>query len=212
MTDHTTPGQTRAADSPTDEVVAGVRDPAPAGTHDEGVVGAVPEAAEGEPTTGASPSDDEPGEAADPIAVLTAERDEYLDQLQRARADYDNLNKRRLREVAEARDRGAGALANELLEVLDNFGFALQAAEQSDDAQLAKGVQLVHSQLLSALNRHGLEEVPGAGAPFDPAHHEALMSEADDTERDVPEVGEVLRTGYRFKQQLLRPASVKVLE
>ncbi len=150
--------------------------------------------------------------ASDPLAAAVAERDDYLDQLMRARADYDNLNKRRHREVAEARDRGAAHLAGELLEVLDNFGFALKAAETSEDQQLAKGVQLVHSQLLDVLRRSGLQEVPGVGETFDPAHHEALMSETDDTDREHPEVGEVLRTGYLFKSTLLRPASVKVLE
>lgn len=160
----------------------------------------------------AEPDQAEPEEPADPVAELTAERDDYLDQLQRARADYENLNKRRFKEVAQARDRGAAAIVEGLLEVLDNFGFALHAAKESEDRQLAKGVELVHGQLLEVLGNAGLEEVPGVGSPFDPAHHEALASESDDTEREHPEVAEVLRTGYRFKSQLLRPAAVKVLE
>ncbi|HUG86724.1 MAG TPA: nucleotide exchange factor GrpE [Euzebya sp.] len=148
----------------------------------------------------------------DPLAQAEAARDDYLDQLQRARADYDNLNKRRHKEVAEARERGQAALVEGLLEVLDTFGFALRAAEVSEDTQLAKGVQLVHDQLVEAMQRAGLDEVPGVGAPFDPSHHEALMSEADEVQRDHPEVVEVLRTGYRFKNKLLRPAAVKVGE
>ena len=145
------------------------------------------------------------------IAQVVTERDELTDQMLRARADFDNLNKRRQREVAEARDRGAAALAERLLDVLDNFGFALEAAAVSEDTQLAKGVELVHGQLVQALSEAGLEEVPGVGAEFDPAHHEALMHEEDGEERDHPEVVEVLRTGYRFKNQLLRAASVKVV-
>ena len=113
--------------------------------------------------------------------------------------------------VSAARDRGAAALAGALLEVLDNFGFALQAAERSADEQLAKGVSLVHEQLLAALSGQGLELVPGVGSTFDPTHHEALMHEDDGAEREQPEVAEVLRTGYRFRSQLLRPASVKVV-
>lgn len=145
------------------------------------------------------------------IAQVVTERDELTDQMLRARADFDNLNKRRQREVAEARDRGAASLVERLLDVLDNFGFALQAAAVSEDTQLAKGVELVHGQLLQALADAGLEEVPGTGADFDPAHHEALMHEEDGEERDHPEVVEVLRTGYRFKGQLLRAAWVKVV-
>jgi molecular chaperone GrpE len=198
-----------------------VEDPGPeqAQSYEEGSVGAVPSDQEADPVPSpdgespdGEPGDDDPSGEPDPLAAAQAERDGYLDQLQRARADYDNLNKRRHKEVAEARDRGQAALVDGLLEVLDNFGFALQAAEVSDDAQLAKGVRLVHDQLRAALGAAGLDEVEGVGAPFDPAHHEALMSESDGTERDQPEVVEVLRTGYRFKAQLLRPAAVKVAE
>ena len=77
-----------------------------------------------DPDAGPAP---EPG----PLAQAQAARDDYLDQLQRARADYDNLNKRRHKEVAEARDRGQAALVEGLLEVLDTFGFALRAAEDA---------------------------------------------------------------------------------
>ncbi|WP_370324937.1 nucleotide exchange factor GrpE [Euzebya sp.] len=190
-------------------------------------LGAVPPEEEGAPVSGPTPDDGagldgpDPEDAGtpdadgdpDPLAELRAERDSYLDQLLRARADYENLNKRRHKEVAEARDRGAAAVVEALLEVLDNFGFALQAAEASEDTQLAKGVQLVHDQLIGVLEQAGLAPVPGEGAVFDPAHHEALVSERDDDGgRDEPEVAEVLRTGYRFKSQLLRPASVRVVE
>lgn len=154
-----------------------------------------------------------PAPALDPeeVAKVVAERDDLADQVLRARADYDNLNKRRLREVAEARDRGAASVVERLLEVLDNFGFALNAAAESSDTQLAKGVELVHGQLLQVLGEVGLQEVPGVGATFDPTHHEALISDDDEVEREEPEVAEVMRTGYRFKEQLLRPASVRVV-
>lgn len=202
------------ADDPTGDDPLDALTPEDAQSYEGQSAGAIP--AEEEGASVAPPAEDgadaDPEPEADPLATAQAERDGYLDQLQRARADYDNLNKRRHKEVAEARDRGQAALVEGLLEVLDNFGFALRAAEVSDDTQLAKGVQLVHDQLLDALRRAGLEEVAGVGQPFDPAHHEALMSEADGADRDHPEVGEVLRTGYRFKAQLLRPASVKVVE
>ncbi len=212
----------RVSDHPSDPDPAGKADPEDIQSCDDANLGAVPPAEEGAPVAPSVDTDepvaeevpdppDEEGKP-DPLTVATAERDDYLDQLMRARADYDNLNKRRHREVAEARDRGASQLAGDLIEVLDNFGFALRAAETSEDESLAKGVRLVHDQLVDVLQRSGLEQVPGVGAPFDPAHHEALMSEADDTDREHPEVGEVLRTGYRYKAVLLRPASVKVLE
>ncbi len=146
----------------------------------------------------------------DPLLVAAeAERAALADQLLRARADYENLNKRKTRELMTALDRGAAHVVTELLGVLDNFEYALQAARSSDDQQLAKGVELVHGQLLSALQRSGLEEVPGVGAGFDPVIHEAIAHEDGDGD---PVVSEVLRPGWRFRGQLLRPASVKVTQ
>jgi molecular chaperone GrpE len=149
-------------------------------------------------------------------ALAEAERlrDEYLDQLRRARADYENLNKRKTRELMDALDRGAASLVSRLLGVLDNFALALDAVQGSEDERLAKGVGMVHAGLLDVLTEAGLEEVPGVGAPFDPKWHEALIqveaAEALGEPVDSPVVAEVLRTGYRFKGRVLRPASVKV--
>lgn len=149
-------------------------------------------------------------------ALTEAERlrDDYLDQLRRARADYENLNKRKTRELMDALDRGAAGLVARLLDVLDNFALALDAARGSEDERLAKGVGMVHAGLLDVLAQAGLEEVPGVGAPFDPNWHEALIqveaSQALGEPVGEPVVVEVLRTGYRLKGRVLRPASVKV--
>ena len=152
------------------------------------------------------------GEEADPLVLLAAERDEYLDLLRRERAEFENFRRRSSRERAEAHDKGAEQLVNELLSVLDNFGHVVAGAEDSDDEQLAKGVEMVHRELWSVLTDAGLEPVPGEGAPFDPTHHEAMMQvEAEETIEE-PYVAEVLRPGYRFKGRVLRPASVSVAQ
>jgi molecular chaperone GrpE len=171
--------------------------------------GEVPEASQPEATRS-------PEELRLETALAEAEqlRDDYLDQLRRARADYENLNKRKTRELMDALDRGAAALVARLLDVLDNFDLALDAARSSEDDQLVKGVKMVHAGLLDVLQQAGLEQVPGVGAPFDPVWHEALIqvdaAEALGEPVDEPVVAEVLRTGYRFKGRVLRPASVKV--
>lgn len=150
----------------------------------------------------------------DPVARAERERDEYLDALRRERAEFENFRKRTAKERVDAQDRGAEQLASVLLGVLDSFGLALDAAAKSSDEQLAKGVELVYAQLVTALEQAGLEEVPGVGAEFDPSVHEALLqveaAEALGREVDEPEVVEVLRRGYRFKGRVLRPAAVKV--
>lgn len=148
------------------------------------------------------------------LAQAERERDEYLDHLQRSRAEFENYRKRTTRELMEALDRGAEALCADLLGVLDSFGFALEAADRSEDDGLAKGVRLLHEQLVDVLVRAGLEEIPGEGRPFDPTVHEAMLQvdaeEALGEAVDDPVVVEVLRPGYRFKSRVLRPAQVKV--
>ena len=163
----------------------------------------------------AEPADGPPSDADDlraALATAEAQRDAYLAHLQRARADYENLSKRSRRELAEALDKGAAAVVEQLLGVLDAFSYALDAAKGTEDQGLAKGVQMVHGQLVGALRAVGLEEVPGAGEVFDPNLHEALMQVEADGEVEHPVVAEVLRTGYRFKGRVLRPASVKVAQ
>ncbi|MGH8903636.1 MAG: nucleotide exchange factor GrpE [Egibacteraceae bacterium] len=172
--------------------------------------------AEQPPAESGSESEDQRSAEQLRTALADAERlrVEYLDQLLRARADYDNLNKRKTRELMDALDRGAAGLVAQLLGVLDNFALALDAARSSEDERLAKGVEMVHAGLLDVLARAGLEQVPGVGAPFDPTWHEALVqveaAEALGEPVEEPVVAEILRTGYRFKGRVLRPASVKV--
>ena len=151
------------------------------------------------------------GSELDPLAEAQRERDEYLDHLRRERAEFENFRKRAAKERAEALNRGAEQVVSNLLHVLDTFGFALVAAEErGGEDQLAKGVQMVHAELVNVLRSAGLEEVEGAGAPFDPMHHEAMMQVEAEESLDEPTVVEVLRPGYRFKGRVLRPASVKV--
>lgn len=157
----------------------------------------------------------EPTTVADVAVALeevTRERDAYLDHLRRERAEFDNFRRRSMRERTEALDRGAEALISQLLSVLDNFGYVLEAAKDSDDA-VAKGVRMVHAELRDVLTRAGLEDVPGVGAPFDPTWHDAVMQvEGEATAEGEPKVAQVLRNGYRFKGRVLRPASVAVTQ
>lgn len=146
------------------------------------------------------------------LEAVTRERDTYLDHLRRERAEFENYRRRSMRERTEATDRGAEALITQMLSVLDNFGYVLEAAKDHDDA-VAKGVRIVYAELREVLARAGLEDVPGVGAPFDPNWHDAVMQvEGETTEEGEPVVAQVLRTGYRFKGRVLRPASVAVTQ
>jgi molecular chaperone GrpE len=147
---------------------------------------------------------------ADALAQAERTRDEYLDHLRRERAEFENYRRRTAKERMDALDRGAEQVVTNLLSVLDNFGFALAAAETSEDDSLAKGVRMVHDQLVDVLRQAGLEEITPLGREFDPVEHEAMLTEEATEPTEDPIVTEVLRAGYRFKGRVLRPASVKV--
>jgi molecular chaperone GrpE len=141
------------------------------------------------------------------VERLTVERDEYLAHLQRTQAEFDNYRKRMLRDQTTHLERATGGLIEQLLPVLDAFELALNSAGTDVD-RLRKGVELVYGELLGALEKAGLERIEALGKPFDPEEHEAVMHvEEEDGE---PGVRDVVRSGYRFKGRVLRPAMVKV--
>lgn len=151
-----------------------------------------------------------------PLERLERERDGLLDDLRRVQADFENFRKRMLREQTAQIERAGERLIEELLPVLDSFELALLnvVGEDFGDAgnRLRKGVELVYSELLGALEKAGLERIDALGKPFDPGEHEAVIQEAPrgGEEPGEPTVVDVMRTGYRRKGRVLRPAMVKV--
>ena len=145
------------------------------------------------------------------VERLAAERDEYLAHLQRTQAEFDNYRKRMLRDQTAHLERATGGLIEQLLPVLDAFELALNSAgpapSDSGVDRLRKGVELVYAELLGALEKAGLERIEALGKPFDPEEHEAVMHVEEEGE---PGVRDVVRSGYRFKGRVLRPAMVKV--
>jgi molecular chaperone GrpE len=138
------------------------------------------------------------------------QRDEYLDDLRRARAEFENFRRRTGREAATARDAGRGDVATALLDVLDDLDRTLEAADGSADETLAKGVSLVADKLVTTLKGLGLERLEPTGASFDPGLHEAVQQVPADGDGDEATVERTLRPGYRLGERVLRPAMVVV--
>jgi molecular chaperone GrpE len=144
------------------------------------------------------------------LAEAEAKRDEYLDLLQRTKADFENYRKRAARDqerlVAHAHER----LVRELLPVLDDLERTLEAAERHEEAALVDGVRLVERSLRKALEKEGLTEIETEGR-FDPHVHEAVLAQpVDDAEQGA--VLEVMQRGYRLGDKVVRPARVIVAE
>jgi len=138
--------------------------------------------------------------------------DENWERLLRTTADFDNFKKRAAREKIEAAQYASYSLLQKVLPVLDNFEMALAAAQNAKGDKLASlesGVLMIQQQLKSALVETGLEEIDAAGKPFDPNFHEAV-SQQESAEVEEGQVLQQLRKGYKFKDRLLRPATVIV--
>ena len=142
----------------------------------------------------------------DELVKVAAQRDEYLALAQRTQADFENFRKRVARDAASAQERGAAALAKELLPALDNLDRALEAAPADDP--LLEGVKFVRSEIAAALSRAGIEAFSPLGEAFDPNVHEAVATVG--TPNGAGKVVEVYQDGYRLGESIIRPARVVV--
>ena len=140
-------------------------------------------------------------EVTEESTVLLSEYEKIKDDYLRLAADFDNYKKRSEKE----RDNiGAASIAyfvNSLFPLIDNFEMALSQSEVS------KEVETFSSLLSSVLEGLQVEEVGADGEIFDPSVHEAVEHSG---EGDTQKIEVVLRKGYLFQGNLIRPAMVKV--
>jgi molecular chaperone GrpE len=146
-------------------------------------------------------------ELAKRLEEIEAERDEFLADLQRVAAEFENYRKRVARDQQSLAARAHERLVKELLPVLDDLERALEAASEHEEAKLEEGVRLVQRELREALAKEGLAEIETNGR-FDPHVHEALLSQPSD--QDEGAILEVLQKGYRLGDRVLRPARVVI--
>jgi len=133
------------------------------------------------------------------VVALIAERDDYLDQLQRAKAEFANARRRSDERAESQRALAAANLVEKLLPVLD-----------SCDAGLLQGIEEIRpvsDALFAVLSGQGLERVDAVGEAFDPELHEAVLFEEGEGDQVVIET---LRAGYRWNDRVLRAPMVKV--
>lgn len=141
-------------------------------------------------------------------AKLEEEKQTILSQTLRRQADLENFRKRVEREKQEFRQRAEVELLTQLLPVVDAFERAL-TAEAANIEDYRTGVELIYKQLADLLARAGLEPIAAAGEPFDPNLHHAV-ERVETTDYPDHTVLAELQRGYTYKQQLVRPALVRV--
>ena len=147
------------------------------------------------------------------LAALAAERDEAKDQALRALAEAENPRRRVERERADALKYAAVPLLRDLVKVADHLGRALAAMPEAGLDDKAKafrdGVVLTERELISVLEKHKAEKIDPLGQKLDPNFHEAVF-EVPDATTEPGTVVQVLETGWKLHDRLIRPARVAV--
>lgn len=158
------------------------------------------------------PEPTEQGEEED-LKGLLAAKEEEIESLQqrylRLAADFENFRRRTQREAAEIRRTANEALLRELLQVVDNFERALEAARSQLPENLVTGIEMIYKQLGNILTKEGVQPIESVGKPFDPLYQEAF-EQVETTELPDGTVTEEIQKGYLLQGKVLRPALVKV--
>ena len=146
------------------------------------------------------------------IASKDKEIDEYKEKIRYHQAELINYRKRKEDEVTNRLKYANWDLISELILILDNFERAIRLDDNNLTDELSKflkGFKMMYASFDDVLKKYGLEEIDVSHKEFDPNTMEALMTDNDKNFKDG-EVLEVLLKGYRLKDRVIRPASVRV--
>lgn len=147
------------------------------------------------------------------LIKLASERDQYLDMMQRTKAEFDNYRKRTIVQQSQSRFDGTREAVTALLPVLDSMDRALNVAcEVGDDDPLKIGLNMIYCQLIESLKNLGMEKIKALGEEFNPDFHHAVMKGEAAKEFKPGCVMEVMQDGYIVKEKVIRYAMVKVAE
>jgi len=139
-----------------------------------------------------------------PAGTGSAEAVELKNDLLRLQAEYVNYRKRVERDRAVAGEMAVIGVLNSLLPVLDDIDAARQHGDLTDGPFAA-----IATKLENALKTYGLVRIDETGVEFDPTIHEALIQQPGE-DLEVDTVSQVLRSGYKSGDRVLRAAQVIV--
>lgn len=144
------------------------------------------------------------------IRNLTQENKTLTEKIKLTQADLINYRKRKDEETSNALKYANQDIIKDLLNVLDNLERALKNKEVSEEVKkYLSGFELIYENLKNILNTYGVTEINRLGQVFDPKEEQALLTECvEDKDDDI--VLEVLLKGYKLKDRVIRPASVKI--
>ena len=138
-----------------------------------------------------------------PLGKAKKEAADYLEALQRERAEFVNFRNRTAKEQERFRQHGIIDVLTALLPALDDID-RIRANAEMDDSFKA-----VAAKIDKAFDKFGVEKFGEAGEPFDPTKHDAILHKHDDA-ADGETVDTVVEAGYRIGDRVIRAARVVV--
>ena len=151
-------------------------------------------------------------ELAKEIARLTEENNNLVEKVKLAQAELINYRKRKDEETQSLLKYANQDLILEIIPVVDNFERAIKLDDNNltdDISKFLAGFKMMYASLTETLTRFGIEEINRVGQTFDPSQEQALLTDSvEEAEDEV--VLEVLLKGYKLKDRVIRPASVKI--
>ena len=151
-------------------------------------------------------------ELANEVARLTEENNNLVEKVKLAQAELINYRKRKDEETTNLLKYANQDLILEIIQVVDNFERAIKLDDNNltdDISKFLAGFKMMYASLTETLKRFGVEEINRVGQIFDPSQEQALLTDSvEEAEDEV--VLEVLLKGYKLKDRVIRPASVKI--
>ena len=137
--------------------------------------------------------------------------EELTDRVKRQMAEFENFRNRSEKEKSSMYQMGAKSVVEKILPVLDNFERGLEHIPEGEDNAFAEGMRMVYKQMCTELESIGVKAIEAVGQDFDPNIHNAVMQVESD-EYESGKVAQELQKGYMYRDTLVRPSMVAVVQ
>ena len=161
---------------------------------------------------GTTPEVDPVQQLTEQVNSLLKEKEDLIEKIKYSQAELVSYRMRKDEETQSLLKYASQDLISELIPLIDNFENAIKLASKSDNPEVSKyltGFQLMYTNFVGILQKYGVEEINRVGEVFDPKLEQAMVADNDPSKPDEI-VLEVLLKGYKLKDRVIRPASVRI--
>jgi molecular chaperone GrpE len=153
------------------------------------------------------------------VEALEQENEELQLQLEqktdlalRKVAEFENLKRRTQKERLQLFDDAKIEALQQFLPIYDDLERTLESIKDQDKNPFIEGVELIRNKYKNVIEQYGVERIDQTGIPFDVNFHDALMRQPADENVESNIVVQVLESGYKMGDKIIRHAKVIVSE